>query len=629
MKAGRDMKMFEQLKKMKIAGPDGGDQHSSASTVLPKRKDIPEDLKWDLTQIYKTDEEWEAEFSRLSGAMDAPLAYAGRLGENVCLLYDALSLLDSQQEILLKLYNYAHLKHDEDIADSKNAGRLSQIEALMSDYFGKVAFVEPELSAIGEEVLEAFMNEDERLEVYRFYFEEIRRKKSHMLSEREESLLGRAGQIFDTASNVFGILNDADLKFPKVELSDGTKVQLSHGMYSKLMEDPDQRVRRDCFKAYYSVYRQFCHTLAGTLSAEVKTNNYLTAVRGYQTARERAMFTNDIPESVYDNLTGAINDRIGLLHRYVALRKRALGLKEVHSYDLYAPIVGEVDYKLTYEEAKKTVLEALAPMGEEYLGVVQTAFDKGWIDVCENENKRSGAYSSGTFGTPPYILLNWRDTINMMYTLIHELGHSVHSWYSRSSQPFIYSDYSIFLAEIASTTNENLLTAHLLEKAEDPSLRSYILAHYLDGFRGTVFRQTQFAEFEHLIYEADREGRPLTAEFLCEEYGKMNARYYGPELVADEEISYEWSRIPHFYYNYYVYQYATGFSAATAFSKMIREGGEEAVERYKGFLKAGSSKPPIEVLKDAGLDMTGPEPVYAALEVFEGYLDELEKVFES
>jgi oligoendopeptidase F len=461
------------------------------------------------------------------------------------------------------------------------------------------------------------------LTLYRRFFEEIRRAKPHILSDKEEAVLAKAGQILDANTSIFGVLNHTDFIFPLIEDADGEQVRLTHARYGKYMEDRNRRVRKEAFESYYSLYEQYRNTLATTLRGQVQTHNYLADLRGFASARERALFNNEIPEAVYDQLVATVRDHLPLLHDYIRLRRDRLELDELHCYDLYVPMAEDIRLKFSYPEACELVSEALRPMGEEYLEVVRTALSERWIDVYENVGKTSGGYSSGTYGTNPFILLNWRETLDMVYTLIHEIGHSVHSWYSRRHQPYTYSNYPIFLAEIASTTNENLLTRYLLDHETDPKVRAYIAGHYLDGFKGTVFRQTQFAEFEQLIHEEDQKGTALTADFLSQRYGELNQIYYGPDLVQDPPIRLEWSRIPHFYYNYYVYQYATGFSAATAFAEQILTGGPSAVKRYIGFLQAGSSAPPIDVLKQAGLDMTSDAPIRHALQTFARFTEEL------
>lgn len=406
----------------------------------------------------------------------------------------------------------------------------------------------------------------------------------------------------------------------------GKKVQLSHGVYGELMESTDRSVREAAFKGLYGVYEQFRNTFAQTLSTNIKAHNFKAKARKFDSARQAALSANHIPESVYDTLVDVVNQHLPLLHRYMALRKRLLAVDTLHMYDVYTPILGEAPIRYTYEEAVKKAKEALKPLGEEYLAVVEEAFSNRWIDVVENKGKRSGAYSSGAYDTLPYILMNWNDRLDQLFTLVHEMGHSVHSYFTRNNQPYAYGDYSIFLAEIASTTNENILTEYMLKTETDPRVKAYVLNHFLDGFKGTIFRQTQFAEFEHFMHVEDAKGTPLTSEFLSENYAELNAKYYGPSVEKDPEIRLEWSRIPHFYYNYYVYQYSTGFSAASALAKKILAGEPDALTNYLNYLKAGRSDYPIEVMKKAGVDMTKADYIEDAMKVFEQRLNELEEL---
>jgi oligoendopeptidase F len=422
------------------------------------------------------------------------------------------------------------------------------------------------------------------------------------------------------------MLNNADLEFPSIKDENGEEVEITHGRYIRFLESSDRRVRKEAFKAVYETYGKFKNTFASTLSGTVKKDNFSARVRHYNSARHSALSTNNIPEEVYDNLVKTVNDNLHLLHRYIDLRKKVLGIEDLHMYDLYTPLVKDVKMEVTYEEAKDYILKGLKPLGEDYLNVLKEGFENRWVDVHENKGKRSGAYSSGTYGTNPYILMNWQDNVNNLFTLAHEFGHSVHSYYTRKTQPYPYGDYSIFVAEVASTCNEALLNDYLLKTIDDEKQRLYLLNHYLEGFRGTVFRQTMFAEFEHDVHVRAQNGEPLTPELLTKLYYDLNKKYFGDNLVIDEEIGLEWARIPHFYYNYYVYQYATGFSAAAALSKQILEEGDAAVERYVGFLKSGSSDYPIEVLKKAGVDMTTSQPIEEALAVFEEKLTEMERL---
>ena len=490
-----------------------------------------------------------------------------------------------------------------------------------------LAFIVPEILSIDEEKLKGFLNEKEELKLYEHSLEEINLQRPHVLPAEQEALLAEASEALGASENTFGMLNNADLEFPSIKDENGEEVEVTHGRFTTFLESADPRVRRDAFKAVYETYGKFRNTFSSTLSGNVKKDNFYARVRNYSSARAAALSDNNIPESVYDNLVSTINEHLPLLHRYVKLRKRVLGLDELHMYDLYTPLVKDVKMEISYEEAKDMILKGLAPLGEEYVGILKEGFENRWVDVHENKGKRSGAYSSGAYGTNPYVLMNWQNNINNLFTLAHEFGHSVHSYYTRKTQPYPYGNYSIFVAEVASTTNESLLNDYLLNTIEDEQKRIYLLNHYLEGFRGTVFRQTMFAEFEHLIHQKAQNNEALTAESLTNDYYELNKKYYGTEdIIVDEEIGLEWSRIPHFYYNYYVYQYATGFSAAAALSKGILTEGDPAVERYIGFLKAGSSDYPIEVLKKAGVDMTSKKPVEDALKVFEEKLTELEQL---
>ncbi|MHC5250841.1 oligoendopeptidase F [Listeria kieliensis] len=594
--------------------------------ALPARNEVPEELTWDLTTIFPSDEAFEKEFKEIQELSKQSEQFKGTLGDSADALLRALKFRDALFDRLEKLYVYAHLKLDQDTADATYQGMNSRAGSLITQVITGLSYFDPEILSIEETRLKAFLNENKELELYKHVLEELNLSRPYILSEKEEAILANAGEVLGSSSNTFSTLNNADLKFPVIRDENGNEVEITHGRYGKLLESSDRRVREEAFKGLYSVYEGLKNTLAQTLNGQVKKSNFYASVRGYQSAREAALSGNHIPETVYDSLVQTVNQHLPLLHRYVAMRKKILGLKDLRMYDMYTPLSSEVKLEFTYEEAKELVLEALKPLGKEYQEILKKAFANRWIDVVENKGKRSGAYSSGAYSTNPYILLNWQNNIDNVFTLAHELGHSVHSYYTRTNQPYIYGDYSIFLAEVASTTNENLLTDYLLKKYEDPKVRAYLLNHYLDGFKGTVFRQTQFAEFEHLIHQADQNGEALTAEFLTEQYFKINKNYYGDSVQYDPEIGYEWSRIPHFYMNYYVYQYATGFSAASALSAKILHEGTQAVEAYLDYLKAGSSDFPIEVLKRAGVDMTSSQVIEDALKVFEARLIELEKL---
>ncbi|XYG88102.1 oligoendopeptidase F [Heyndrickxia coagulans] len=594
--------------------------------ALPSRDEVREALTWRLEDIFPSDDDWNKEYEAVKEKLADAASYQGKLGESAEQLYHALKFQDEVTERFGKLYTYAHMRYDQDTTNAFYQGIDSKAKSLAAQVGSAFAFVVPEILSIEEAKLNEFLEAYEPLQLYRHALEEINEMRPHILSKEEEALLAQVSEVLNTSSTTFGMLNNADLEFPTVIDENGNEVQITHGRFTRLLESKDRRVRKEAFQKLYATYKKFTNTFASTLSGQVKKNNVVAQIRHYHSAREAALSANHIPEKVYDQLVETVNQHLGLLHRYVALRKKALQLDEVHMYDLYTPLVQDADMEVTYEKAKEIVLDGLHPLGEEYRSILQQAFENRWIDVVENKGKRSGAYSSGAYGTNPYILLNWQDNIDNVFTLAHELGHSVHSYYTRKNQPYPYGDYSIFVAEVASTCNEALLNDYLLKTIKDEKQRIYLLNHYLEGFRGTVFRQTMFAEFEHLIHQKAQHGEALTAELLTDEYYKLNQKYYGTDIAIDQEIGLEWARIPHFYYDYYVYQYATGFSAATALSKQILEEGEPAVKRYIGYLSAGSSEYPIEVLKKAGVDMTSPQPVEDALKVFEEKLTEMENL---
>ncbi len=595
---------------------------------LPKREELPENLTWDLTKIFSSDQEFDEKYLELSEELKQSEKHKGTLDQGASQFLNAIEFVLRVYRQTEVIYVYAHLKNDQDTGNTDYQALYARASSLFSKVSEAVSWFEPEILQLSDDQIWQYFKEEPKLEVYRHYIQQIVDNRAHVLSAEQESLLAGAGEIFDASSDTFAVLNNADLVFPTIEGEKGEIVQLSHGVYGQLLESTDRRVREAAFKGLYSVYEQFRNTFASTLGTHIKGHNFKAKVRNYSSAREASLSNNHIPESVYDTLVDVVNKHLPLLHRYMELRKRLLEVEKLHMYDLYTPVLGEAPITFTYEEAKEKALEALKPMGEEYMAIVEKAFSERWIDVVENKGKRSGAYSSGSYDTNPYILLNWHDTLDQLFTLVHEMGHSVHSYFTRSNQPYVYGDYSIFLAEIASTTNENILTEYLLETEKDPRVRAYVLNHYLDGFKGTVFRQTQFAEFEHFMHTEDEKGVPLTSEYLSDSYGKLNAKYYGPAVEEDPEIKFEWSRIPHFYYNYYVFQYSTGFSAASALAKKILNQEPEALENYLAYLKAGNSDYPVEVMKKAGVDMTQAAYIEDAMSMFEQRLNELEELID-
>ncbi|KOP29809.1 oligoendopeptidase F [Exiguobacterium acetylicum] len=589
------------------------------------RQDVDVTETWNLESIYASNEVWEEEFESVKAMLPLLVEYKGRLGQSAETLYEGLQLRDEVSRRLYKLYTYAHMRYDENTADSFYQAMNDRARTLASQIGATLAFMTPELLAVPEATIETYLNENTDLAMYRHAFDELNQEREHVLTEAEEAILAKAGEVLGQSGTTFGMLNNADLTFPKIKGEDGEETELTHGRFITFLESSDRSVREAAFKAMYGTYAKYTNTLASTLAGSVKKDNFYADVRKFPSARAAALHGNAIPESVYDGLVEAVHEHLPLLHRYVALRKRVLGLDELHMYDMYTPLVSEVEMKVSYEEAKQLMVEGLAPLGAEYKHILEEGLSERWVDVRETRGKRSGAYSSGAYDTQPFILMNWQDNINNLFTLAHEFGHSVHSYYTRKSQPYPYGDYSIFVAEVASTTNEALLNDYLLKKVTDRKEKLYLLNNQLETFRGTLFRQTMFAEFEHAIHDAARLGQSLTPEFLTSTYYALNQKYFGEEIVLDEEIGLEWARIPHFYYNYYVYQYATGISAAAALTDQILEEGQPAVERYiNNFLKAGSSDYPIEVLKAAGVDMTTKAPVEAALRQFERVLDEFE-----
>lgn len=598
------------------------------SKQIPARNEVPKELTWDLEAIFPTDDAWELEFTQLGKDISDIKEYQNKLADSAENLLGLFKLEDELSIRLGKLYTYANMRSDEDTANAAYQAMSQKVMSLLVAFSSNISYVEPEILAIDEVRIDAFLQESTELKYYEKALDDITRKRKHTLSKEEEELLSEAAEAMQTPSQVFGMLNNADLQFPTIKDEQGEEVALTHGRYIRFLESSDRSVRKAAFEAIYQTYGDFQNTFAATLNGNVKKDNFYAKVRNYDSARQAALDNNKIPETIYDNLVEAVSEKLPLLHRYTALRKKLLGLDELHMYDLFTPLVQDVDMKITYDEAKDYVTKSLAPLGEEYVSIVKEGFNSRWVDVVENKGKRSGAYSSGAYGTNPYVLMNWQDNVNDMYTLTHEFGHSVHSYYTRKNQDYRYGDYSIFVAEVASTCNEALLSEYLLENLEDDKQKLYILNHFLEGFRGTVFRQTMFAEFEHDIHVQAQNGVPLTAEKLTEMYYELNKKYFGTEVELDEQIGVEWARIPHFYYNYYVYQYATGYSAATSLAKQILEEGDVAVDRYKDFLKAGSSDYPIEVLKKAGVDMNTKQPILDALDVFEEKLNEFEALLD-
>lgn len=590
------------------------------------RSKIEDKFKWNLEQMYKNKDAVEKDISKVKELIQKAKEYKGKLAESFENLYNALNISEQASRLLQNLYVYTHMKQHEDTRINENQGLATKTDMLATELSTATSYMVPEIIAIEEEKLKEFMK-DEKLSFYEKHIKEILREKPHTLSESEEEILAAASDITKVSEDVYDMFSFADLEFLEIEDEEGNKVKLTHSNYSVFLKSKNPRVRKDAFEAMYLVYGKYKNTFASTLYGGIKSEIFYSKIRKYKSALEASLFQDDISVDVYNNLIKAVDESLPTLNKYVDLKKMFLGLEEIHMYDLYVPLTDKFDMKITYEEAKEIILNALKPLGDEYLKLIQRAFDERWIDVYENEGKQGGAYSWGSYDSHPYILMSYKDDLNSLFTLIHELGHSMHSYYSRTTQPYIYSSYKIFVAEVASTLNELLLINYLLENSKSKEETLYLLNYYLEQFRTTVYRQTMFAEFEKITHESVESGEPLTAKEFTDIYYKLNEKYYKESCVVDEQIGLEWARIPHFYSNFYVYKYATGFSAASALSKQILEEGKPAVERYIEFLKSGGSEYPLDQLRKAGVDMEKKESVEEALQIFKGLVDKLEKEY--
>ena len=587
------------------------------------RNEVPVELTWDLSTIYETNDEFEKDLAYVKSQIPVVAAAKDTALKDGASLLAFLNLYNVVDEKIETAYVYSHLKADQDTTNNENQVLNQRAFSTYIEFSGASAWFSPAILALSDEDFEEYFKQEPQLEGFRVLLETARIKKGHVLSDKEEALLSKASEVFQGASKTFNLLNNADIKYGEITNENGEKVELTNGNYTVFIESKNPAVRKEAFETLYKPFIQFKNTFASTLGSEVKVHNFNASVHHYDSARQAALSANQVPESVFDALVEVVNEKLPLLHRYINLQKKALGTEDIHMYDLYVPITGDAPIKYDYSQASLASIEALKPLGEEYGVIMKKAYDERWIDVAENIGKRSGGYSSGGYATNPFILLNWHDELSNFFTLVHELGHSAHSYFTRNTQPKQYGDYSIFLAEIASTTNENILTDYLLKKHTDKEAQKYILNNYLHRFKSTIFRQTQFAEFEHKIHVMDQEGQPLTQESIAKVYGDINAKYYA-NVIQDEQIAYEWARIPHFYMNYYVFQYATGMAAATALSHKILHGTPEDLEAYLNYLRAGRSDAPIEIMKKAGVDMTKKDYLYDAFDVFEERLAQLE-----
>ena len=603
-----------------------GDLQMSKSKSLPKRNEVEKQFTWAIEDLYATDELWEKEYNKLKELLPKAESYRGTLSESAKALLEFLKLSDELGIMMERVYVYANQKYHEDTGNFVYQDLADKAGVLLVQVDSALSFATPEILTISEEKLEQFMAEEEGLKLYDFYFKNIMRRKPHVLSAEMEALLADAGEMASSPDNIYSKFNNADLKFPEIKDENGEKVRITHGRFVQLLESNDRRVREEAFKGLYEAYGSFKNTLATIFSSNLKQELFFTKARNYGSNLERALDDSNVPVEVYTNLIEAVHDNMHLMHRYVSLRKKLLGVDELHMYDIYAPLVKDVKMDIPFEEAKKLVSEGLMPLGEEYQKILQEGFNNRWIDIYENENKRSGAYSWGAYGTHPYVLLNYNGSLDNVFTLVHEMGHAIHSYYSDKVQPYVYAGYKIFVAEVASTCNEAILINHMLKNTEDKMQKAYLINHFLDKFKGTLYRQTMFAEFEMITHKMVEEGQSLTAETLCKIYHDLNVAYYGNDIVIDPELDMEWARIPHFYNAFYVYQYATGYSAAIALSRRILQEGKPAVDDYIRFLSSGSSNYPIELLKEAGVDMSTKEPVNQALKLFEELLDQMEEL---
>ena len=589
------------------------------------REEIDSKFKWDLSSMFPSDEAFEAGLEELKAYCPKLLAFKGKISTSAQALLEFLQLEDQMTLLLYKIINYAERKSDEDTRVAKYQAYVANATSAYTQVGEATSWFAAELLAIPAESVEKFYAEVPALEFYRRKLNKILNQREHTLSAEEEALLARAEELAVQPTNIFSMFDDADLTFDDAIDSEGKTHKLTSGSFVPLMMDADRVLRESAFKQLYSRFGEFRNTSAAILTSQVKNLQFFSSSRKYASSLEAALAENEIPVEVYNNLIDAVHQNFPAFYKYVDLRKRVMGLDELHFWDVYTPLVDDVDMKFTYEEACDLIVKALAPMGEEYVDLVKKGLESRWVDVYETPGKRSGAYSAGGKGMNPVMLLNFQGGLDDVYTLIHEMGHSLHTYFSSHNQEITYSDYSIFVAEVASTCNEALLSHYLLEHETDPARHAYILNHFLEGFRGTIYRQCMFAEFERDISQMNADGVALNAEVLSERYGKLCAEYFGPGIELDEEIKLEWSRIPHFYYNFYVYQYCIGFSAAIALSQRILSEGEPAVKDYIGYLSGGCSKTPIELLRGAGVDMATPDPVNAALKYFGELVDQLEQ----
>ncbi len=594
------------------------------SIQLKTRESIDSEYKWDIESMYDSEEKWNMDFEKVKELLKEVERYKGKLGESAETLYTALELSNKINRKVEHLFVYSRMKKDEDNREATYQALYDKAVALSVEISSALSFIVPEILSISEDTIKEYIEKKEELKLYEFYLNELLRQKDHVLSQSEEKLLAMMGEVALSSKNIFTMLNNADIKFRKVKDKDGLELELTKGNFIKYLESEDRVLRKNAFESLYTSYGDLKNTLGSTLISSIKKDVFYGKVRKYNSALEASLDDDNIPVSVYNNLIKVINNRLDLMHRYVGIRKKALGLDSLHMYDLYTPLVKESKKDIEYKKAKEMVIKGLSALGEDYTEVLNKAFNDRWIDVYETEGKTSGAYSWGSYDSKPFILLNYQGTINDVFTLAHELGHSMHTYYSNKNQPYLYAGYKIFVAEVASTVNEAILMDYLINNTEDKNEKLYLINHFLEQFRGTVYRQTMFAEFEKEVHEKQEKGEALTTDYLCNYYYSLNKKYYGKEIDIDDKIKYEWSRIPHFYSPFYVYKYATGYSAAISLSQRILKKEKGAREDYIKFLSSGGSDYPLNLLKKAGVDMTKTDPIESALDVFEELLDQIE-----
>lgn len=593
---------------------------------VPERSEISEQYTWDLESIYATDDDWESAYESVENRIGDLDAYEGRTTESAETLRDLLTLRENLMRDLSQVASYARMRRDEDTRDQEYQALTARAQSLASEVSSAASFIEPELQDLSREELDGLVSEEPALEEYDHYFDDVLRMKPHTRSAEIESLLAELGEITGASGEIYTMLSNADMEFPTIEDPEGDAVEITQANFTKLQKSPDREFRREVYEGFYDRWEEVRNTAGSSYKNSVKADAKLARARNYESARAAAMDGPNIPTEVYDNLVDTVRENLDTLHRHAELKRKSLDVDELRMWDLYMPVARSESPDLEYDDAAEYVVEAVSPLGEEYQSRVAEGLDSRWVDVYENAGKQAGAYSGGTYDTQPFILMNYQDDIPSMYTLAHELGHSLHSQLTSENQSYVYSGYEIFVAEVASTVNEALLTHHLLETVEDEEFRLHVLNEYLERFRSTLYRQTMFAEFEHRAHEIDEEGGALTPDALCELYGDLKADFYEPAVV-DDRIAREWMRIPHFYRAYYVYQYSTGISAAVSLSRKIIEEGEGAAKAYLDFLQAGSTEYPLELLDIAGVDMRSPEPIEEALDVYDEYLGEMEALF--